>query len=261
MQQLTLIKLGGSVVTFKERALAANEDAISKIASALSKILPPLIVVHGGGSFGHYWSVRYDMHTRPADYDSLGVAIVHESMIKLNQIIVNNLIQKGLAAYCLQPSVFTNGSEPIQSRMLQIMAMAKKVLPVTFGDVVHINGRKFSILSGDALMTILAKSLRPTRVIFATNVDGLYTDMNSKRIVKEIRVGGRKKNLDTDTAISIADISLDDVTGGMKRKVTEAKNIASMGIEVIMINGLEPQRIIDAAEGKSVQGTIFRRGQ
>ena len=33
------------------------------------KIEEPIIIVHGGGSYGHYWSVKYDMHTKERKYD------------------------------------------------------------------------------------------------------------------------------------------------------------------------------------------------
>ncbi|MGA9910313.1 MAG: hypothetical protein WBP84_08895, partial [Nitrososphaeraceae archaeon] len=57
---LALIKLGGSIVTHKEVPLSANEAAIAKILKALSSVKMPKILIHGGGSFGHYWSVKYD---------------------------------------------------------------------------------------------------------------------------------------------------------------------------------------------------------
>src|ERR1041385_5395290 len=114
---LVLVKLGGSVVTFKQRRLTPNHKAIVNICKMLEKIDRPIIIVHGGGSFGHYWSVRYDMHTRPSDYDPQGVAIVHESMIRLNQIIINSMIQKGLPAYSVPPAVFTSSRKPIASRI------------------------------------------------------------------------------------------------------------------------------------------------
>jgi isopentenyl phosphate kinase len=86
---LILIKLGGSVITFKEKPLAANFEAIRSISYALASVKIPIILIHGGGSFGHYWSVKYNMHSKPDQYDSHGISIVHESMIALNQIIVN----------------------------------------------------------------------------------------------------------------------------------------------------------------------------
>ena len=109
MQKLALIKLGGSVVTFKDKPLAANAGAIDGISRVLAQLNLPAIIVHGGGSFGHYWSMKYDMHTKPAKYDAHGVSVVHESMIALNQIIVKSMIMAGLNPYGMPPSVFATG--------------------------------------------------------------------------------------------------------------------------------------------------------
>jgi isopentenyl phosphate kinase len=252
MQKLALIKLGGSVITFKDKPLAANTAAIDGISGALATLGIPAIVVHGGGSFGHYWSVQYDMHTKPSRYDSHGVSVVHESMIALNQIIVNSMIKSGLNPYSLQPSVFTSGHRPIPPKIRQALSMTKsKVLPVTFGDVVYVDGAKYSILSGDSLMTILARVLRPSRVIFATNVDGIYSDIQSKSLIPRLTAGSK--------SIKVASNSAVDVTGGMKRKITEAFKIASSGMDVIMVNGLHPERIVEAANGRPTIGSLITR--
>jgi isopentenyl phosphate kinase len=44
----------------------------------------------------------------------------------------------------------------------------------------------------------------------------------------------------------------------MQRKVTEAFKIASHGMDVMMINGLMPERIIEAAEGTLKVGTVVK---
>ena len=69
--------MADSVVTFKEKPLAANFEAINNILRALTHLKMPIIVVHGGGSFGHYWSVKYNMHTKPASYDLHGISVVY----------------------------------------------------------------------------------------------------------------------------------------------------------------------------------------
>jgi isopentenyl phosphate kinase len=251
-QKLALIKLGGSVVTFKDKPLEANTIAIDSISRVLAQLAVPSIIVHGGGSFGHYWSVKYDMHTKPAEYDPHGVSVVHESMIALNQTIINSMIGAGLNPYGIPPSVFTSGHKPISTKIKQIHVMSRsKVTPVTFGDVVHMQGAKYSILSGDALMTILARELRPSKVIFATNVDGIYKDMKSKELVAEIRATGKR-------SITFSKESVADVTGGMQRKVTEAFKIASYGMDVLMVNGLVPERIREAIENRLQVGTVVR---
>ena len=252
MQKLALIKLGGSVVTFKDRPLAANAGAIDGISRVLAQLDMPAIIVHGGGSYGHYWSVKYDMHTKPAGYDAHGVSVVHESMVALNQIIVNSMIRAGLNPYGMPPSVFTAGHKPATAKVKQVYAIARsKMMPVTFGDVVHVQGSKYSILSGDAIMTILAKVLRPSRVVFATNVDGIYKDMASKELVREVRAAGRR-------SIEFSKAAGADVTGGMQRKVTEAFKIASYGMDVLMVNGLVPERIAEAVEGRLQVGTVVK---
>jgi isopentenyl phosphate kinase len=253
LQELTLIKLGGSVVTFKEKPLASNIDAIDGISRALTQLSVPVIIVHGGGSFGHYWSVKYGMHTESANYDVRGVSVVHESMIALNQIIVNSMINVGLNPYGIPPSALATGHKPIVSKIKHIYAMTQsKLIPVTFGDIVHVEGTKYSILSGDVLMTILARVLRPLRVIFATNVDGIYKDSISRELVNEIQVAEKTKSIEFFKTSGI------DATGGMQRKVTEAFKIASHGMDVLMINGLVPQRILEAAEGTLKVGTVIK---
>ncbi len=248
---LALIKLGGSVVTFKDRPLAANTDAIDNISRVLAGLGTPMILVHGGGSFGHYWSVRYDMHTKPGNYDPHAVSVVHESMIALNQIIVNSLIKAGLHPYGMPPSVFAAGHAPLTARIKQIYAMAKsRVTPVTFGDVVHTDGSKYSILSGDSLMTILAKALRPSRVIFATDVDGIYKDIRTRDLLSEVSASTGKVRFSKGAAA--------DVTGGMRRKLTEAFKIASYGMDVLMVSGLQPERIAQAARGRLSVGTVVK---
>jgi isopentenyl phosphate kinase len=248
--KLALIKLGGSVVTFKEKPLTANFEAINNITRVIATIKIPLIVVHGGGSFGHYWSVKYDMHTKPYDYDAYGISIVHESMMCLNQIIVNSMIKERINAYTVMPSNFTSSHRPIIRKIDELRDIAENgIIPVTFGDIIHINKRKYSILSGDVIMRILSQVLHPSKVIFTLNVDGIYKSIKTKETIKEIKNSNRSIELSTIE---------DDVTGGMRRKVTEAFKIARSGVDVLMVNGLNPERIINAISGSAFEGTTIK---
>ena len=67
---------------------------MDRISKNLGKIDEPVTIVHGGGSYGHYWSVKYDMHTKPAKYDLHGVSTVKNSMIRLDKIILDSLEKK-----------------------------------------------------------------------------------------------------------------------------------------------------------------------
>ena len=51
-----------------------------------------------------------------------------------------------------------------------------------------------------------------------------------------------------------------DVTGGIGLKVTRASMIAEKGIEVWLVNGMYPERILELVEGKTAIGTKIVSG-
>ena len=245
---MILIKLGGSIITNKERPLSARRKAIESILKQIKKIKEPKIIVHGGGSYGHYWSVKYDMHTKPAKYDARGVAIVKNSMIELNKIILDIAVKNRINAYCLPPTDFMNGNKPIKNKILTMNDISKSgLIPITFGDALWFGQKKSYILSGDVIMTTIAKVLKPRLSVFVLNVDGVYSDLKTKKLIYDF-----KKEKPT---ISINKM---DVTGGMARKITEAVKISRSGLNVFFTNGNKPQRITDAVSGKKFEGTLFR---
>jgi isopentenyl phosphate kinase len=97
-------------------------------------------------------------------------------------------------------------------------------------------------------MTSIATYLIPSRVIFTVNVDGIYEDMTNKKLVKVL-------NFPTNE-ISIMDTPI-DVTGGMGRKISEAFEIARLGIDVNIVNGLNAERVFDILSGLEVEGTMI----
>jgi isopentenyl phosphate kinase len=246
---MSLIKLGGSVITVKDRALTPNIKAIVGLSRVLAKLGDSLIIVHGGGSFGHYWSVKYDMHTKPELYDSRGISVVHESMVALNQIVVKSMSDAGLVPYGISPiSLFEDGKENVTKFNELVEFTRRGIVPVIFGDVVHISEGRFSIVSGDSLMTRIATHLLPSRVIFTVNVDGIYEDMKNKKLVKVLNFPINE--------ISLMDSTI-DVTGGMGRKISEAFEIARLGIDVNIVNGLDANRVFDILRGVEAMGTII----
>jgi isopentenyl phosphate kinase len=245
---MILIKLGGSIITNKEKPLSARRKAIESILKQIKKINEPKIIVHGGGSYGHYWSVKYDMHTKPAKYDARGVAIVKNSMIELNKIILDIAVKNRINAYCLPPTDFMNGNKSIKNKILTMNDISKSgLIPITFGDALWFGQKKSYILSGDVIMTTIAKILKPRLSVFVLNVDGVYSNLKTKKLIYDF-----KKEKPT---ISINKM---DVTGGMTRKITEAVKISRSGLNVFFTNGNKPQRITDAVSGKKFEGTLFR---
>ncbi len=259
---LIIIKLGGSVITFKEKPLSPNYHSIEKMANIIKELKKryKIIIVHGGGFFGHYWSVKYDMHTQPFAYQDEGVIRVRESMIKLNHIVVENFISNELKPFCIHASSFVFNNLPHKERVLDMMEMIQNnnIIPITYGDVVHTSNGNFSILSGDTLMNILSVNLNPRFSIFTTNVDGIYGTIENGNLLSNIILNKNKELLNaTDNKIEFSDMSF-DVTGGMKRKISESINIVQSGIPVYLINGFYPERMIDIINGSDFIGTSIK---
>ncbi len=245
---MILIKFGGSVITNKEKPLSARRKAMDKLAKALKKIDEPIIIVHGGGSYGHYWSAKYDMHTKGKKYDPRGVSIVKNSMIELNKMILDALLKNRLNPYCLPPADFMSGNKPVLKKVNESKKIAESgLIPVTYGDALWYGQKKTYILSGDKIMTHLAKILKPRLCIFALNEDGLYSDLKSKKLIYELK---GKRPLISENKM--------DVTGGMTRKVDEASKISKMGLNVFFVNGNKPERIAKAIKNRKYEGTLFR---
>ena len=249
LQDIVLIKLGGSVVTHKERPMTMNKIAIDQLFKTFLSVKVPIIVVHGGGSFGHYWSVKYDMHSKPDRYPSDGIAIVHESMISLNHKLVKSMIKFKLNPYSVSPFSFISNNRPLAKKIVELASMTRdKIIPVTYGDIVYRTNHKYSILSGDELMTMLSYVLRPKKAVFTVNVDGIYLDPRTKQLIKTVE----EKSL-----IKFSNVNF-DVTGGMKRKVREALKISLAGIDVHFVNGFKPDRLLKILDNRQAKGTVIK---
>ena len=246
---MILIKLGGSIITNKQKPLSPRRKTIDKILKEIGKIKEPVIIVHGGGSYGHYWSAKYDMHTKPAKTSPKGVAIVKNSMVELNKIILDSAVKNRINSYCLPPTDFMNGNKAIKSKILTINDISKSGLtPITFGDALWFGQKKSYILSGDVIMTTIGKILKPRLSLFVLDVDGVYSDLKTKKLIHDFKK--EKPEIKNNKM---------DVTGGMTRKITEANNMAKAGLKIFFVNGNKPKRITDAVSGKRFEGTLFRK--
>ena len=246
---MILIKLGGSIITNKQKPLSPRRKTIDKILKEIGKIKEPVIIVHGGGSYGHYWSVKYDMHTKPAKTSPKGVAIVKNSMVTLNKIILDSAVKNRINSYCLPPTDFMSGNKAIKSKILTINDISKSGLtPITFGDALWFGQKKSYILSGDVIMTTIGKILKPRLSLFVLDVDGVYSNLKTKKLIHDFKK--EKPEIKNNKM---------DVTGGMTRKITEANNMAKAGLKIFFVNGNKPKRITDAVSGKRFEGTLFRK--
>lgn len=264
MEELVLMKIGGSLITDKTKPFSANQEVIKRIAEEISEARREkkikLLIGHGGGSFGHVHAKAFHTQKGIAESNIAGMTVVHESMAKLNSIVVNALFEAGENAFSIQPSscalarnnrIIAFEEKPIK-KMLEL-----GLLPVVYGDVVIDLNKGFCIASTEELFRFLSQKLVAKKIILVGLVDGVFTSDPNKfkdaKLIEEIN----KENFSEIKKYLTGSHGV-DVTGGMLRKVELMLALAKKGVETKIIGGTAPGRIKDALLGKKVVGTTIR---
>lgn len=259
------MKLGGSVITRKEKPLTPNLQAIERLTNEISRAnVSPLVLVHGGGSFGHPVAEQYGIGDGYKDSSqTMGFSKTHQAMTKLNKLIVDSLINHNIPAVEVQPSscVVTKAGriQNMEEKPLKKM-LEMGFVPVLYGDAVLDSETGFAILSGDQLVSSLAINLNAERIIIGVDVNGLYTSDpktdSSARLIQHITLE-ELKNLEH----KIEGSQVTDVTGGMFGKMFELTPAVEHGIPTVIVNATKPERVYKALKDEKVVGTIIKKGE
>lgn len=264
MGELVVLKLGGSVITRKsEGKLEVDGKTLARLSAEVAEAVKDgglrLVVVHGAGPFGHVPAKEYGLSEGLSSERQLkGAALTHQSMEELNSHVVAALQGEGVPAIALQPSasgIMKNGVlASFAVDVVREMA-GRGLVPVAYGDVLVDLESGVSILSGDYLAPYLARKLKASRVVVATDVDGIFES--------DPKDGGKPKKIGAITKDSIDGIKLGgsrgtDVTGGMKRKVMELLGLAEEGISVQVLSALKEGETAKALLGESTAGTFIK---
>lgn len=262
--ETALVKLGGSVVSNKGKLKTfskKNVDSLSReIHSYLSETTERrVVIVHGGGSFGHVKAKEYSLRDGLKYGAQLkGFAEVRQDMRLLNSSIMDCLMNKGVTPVSVSPeSVVTVRDTAVESEDFRLIdsSVAHGLVPVTFGDAVFDSMRVFTIISGDVLMHSLAKHLRPQVSVFCTDVDGVY-DSNPliNRDARLIRL------LTESTKVSLEESTRSDVTGEMRGKLSVLFDIARYSSHTYVVNGRVRGRLLSALRRDNRRGTEVSPG-
>jgi isopentenyl phosphate kinase len=257
---LQILKLGGSVVTVKDQEFTANHGNIRRLAEEIKAAWPtPLVIIHGGGSYGHPVAKKYDIASGfKSERQIPGFAKTHQAMTDLNAIIVKAFLDAGVPAMSVSPSSFISTVDNrISKADFEILGrlVVRGILPILFGDAVLDRNMGFTILSGDQLAVRLAVSLGAAKLIFGVDVDGVYT--TNPKLSPNARLIDRLELEKIEGFVEIGESLSTDVTGGMLGKVSEARRAVRGGIEVQFVNASKPDMILKAIKGEPVAGTIL----
>jgi isopentenyl phosphate kinase len=259
-----ILKLGGSAITVKEKPFTANQSVVENLAHEIAEArVPQLVLVHGGGSFGHPLAKEYAINDGLKDPSQIiGFSKTHDAMAVLNRLVVETLIQRNIPAVGIAPSSFiVTKSGRIERMDVNIISKMLEMgfVPVLYGDAVFDTSKGFTILSGDQLASRLAIVLSAERIILGVDVDGLCTadpkSDPSARLIEHTNL----KELRREGHSWIGKAKVTDVTGGMYGKIIELIPAIEQGARIVIVNGTKQGTVHRALCNEKVKGTIIER--
>ncbi|WP_435065693.1 isopentenyl phosphate kinase [Halobaculum sp. EA56] len=222
---VVVLKLGGSVITEKDRPETLDGEALAALADAIAAALDDgavedLAVVHGGGSFGHHHAADRGVTTEEGIRDADGVMAVHGAMKTLNRFVLSRLHARDVPALPVHPlsAAVRDGDGDLSLMTEQVATMLSEgFVPVLHGDGVVHAGEGVTVVSGDELVTELATALDADRVGLCSTVPGV---LDGDEVIPRIEAFEEVADV-----LGVSDAT--DVTGGMAAKVRELLALGS----------------------------------
>jgi isopentenyl phosphate kinase len=260
---ITLVKLGGSLITDKTTRASFREDAMQRIAHEIAASVAQeptlsLIIGHGSGSFGHFEARQ---HNTMAGVQTLeqwhGFASVATIAAELNYLVAKVLHAADLPVFRVQPSASAVASDGNITHMALgniEKALTQRLIPLVYGDVAFDEVRGGTIISTETIFTYLVDHLPVSRILLLGEVDGVY-DLQQQVIpqITPTNFEAIKPALGGSAGV--------DVTGGMLTKVEDmlALTQAKPELSIFIFNGKTPGLLQSALLNQPILGTRIGR--
>ncbi|WP_137288388.1 isopentenyl phosphate kinase [Natronorubrum halophilum] len=218
---MIVLKLGGSVITDKDRPETLDGEALEVAADAIADALRDetdvladgLVIVHGGGSFGHHNASKHGVSTTEGTHDAAAAVEIHGAMKTLNQFVLRRLLERDVQAVPVHPFSAAHrdseGELELPTGQLETL-LAEGFVPVLHGDMVAHAGAGATVVSGDELVAEVARDLAADRIGLCSTVPGVLDE--SETVIDRIAAY-------EDVASVLGASDATDVTGGMAAKV------------------------------------------
>jgi isopentenyl phosphate kinase len=224
------VKLGGSLVTVKDRPytirMRALEEAASKLAAYHKRSRGGLLVFNGGGSFGHYEVSRLagELGVEPSRLPAPAAPRVQAAMLELSMEVLRALLSAGIPASLHSTHTLCKCMDCSYEPLLR--DLREGLVPQAYGDAIPCGGR-LVIVSGDKLAVEAGLEAGVDCVVFIIDKPGILD--GEGRVVEEVDPHNPPPSLGGGAP---------DVTGGLRSKLEWAARAASEGLRVY-VTGVE----------------------
>lgn len=268
LNTITYLKLGGSIITDKRSAETPRIDVLKRLANEIAQAQREnpklqLIVGHGSGSFGHVVGKRYGTRAGVSGKEQwFGFAATHDAAARLNRLVTSALLEAGVAAWSIQPSV---ALQCVDGRIVDgplrpvARALQTGLTPLIYGDVALDDVRGGTIVSTEEIFDWLIERIVPRRIVLVGEVDGVFT--------ADPQLDSGASRIPLITSTNFAEIMAHlgashgfDVTGGMAAKVQQSLAMAKRipHLQINICSGLVAGNVHKLLSGESPQiGTLI----
>jgi isopentenyl phosphate kinase len=267
MDELVFLKLGGSLITDKNKGATARGGVIRQTAQEINEALKArpdlrLLLGHGSGSFGHFVAQRHGFLEGGLP-NWQGYAETGAAAARLNRLVTDIFLAEGVPVVSIQPSASAHcyDGELISMETAPIeLTLQHGLVPLVYGDVALDEVRGCTIISTEQIFAYLAHHLGPARIVLAGEAEGVFTADpirdESARLIPEISCQDFHK-----VERMLAGSRGFDVTGGMLTKVRIMYTLVQKhpALKVQLISGQRPGMIRRALlEPDLEEGTTIR---
>ena len=273
-----ILKIGGSSISNKRLlakalksqspddikvALAVNKQNIDRIAAEIGELyssgIKKMIILTGVGSPGHFVVLQHGIHKGNSGNinQHLGLVDAHIAVNLLRQTLLEAFVANKI------PVVQLYASSIYESNKMRIIRgdtsnferfIQNGIVPVISGDVVPDLSMGYSVLSGDQILLDLVKYFIPKKIIFGSDVDGVFNEdpkINpAANLIPEIPHSRINE--------VIEQVSSGDASGQMKGKLVEIRNLLELGQkEIILLNITRKGALLEAVTNNSGRSTRF----
>lgn len=249
-----VIKVGTSTLTHKTGAM--NIRLVEKLVKTISDIknsgVEVVLVTSGAIGLG---MAKLGLSERPKDTPSkqacaavgqCELMYMYDRLFSEYNITVAQVL---LTKYVLSDERKDN----VDNALERILALGAVPI-VNENDVVAIDELELEVGENDSLAAMVATLVKADLLIIMSDIDGLYD--SDPRANPDAKLISRVEAITDDIVGAAKGAGSSLGTGGMATKIRAAKIATDNGIDMLIINGSEPNNLYDVFDGKSV-GTLF----
>lgn len=183
MKPLFILKIGGSVATFKNKpGFSVQTELLKKIAKHIKKALRKknfdLILIHGAGAAGHQLAKKHN-HTQGTLTNSSFLGAIESRIAnqKLN-LAINEIFNKNglktLSVHTASTIIYENNKLKIFNKKIIKETLRQNCIPLLYGEMVFDKKLGMAICSGDVIAAHLSKKLKAQKILFASDIEGVF---------------------------------------------------------------------------------------